>query len=94
MDCDERLVEVEQRAKSNTKRIDKLEKDNEVLHEMAASVQVLATRINYVCEGQEELNERMKTMEEKPAERLNQIISAAIVALAGVLVGYLFGGAI
>ncbi len=42
--CDERLVAVEQRAVSNTRRIDKLEQDNERLHEMAASIKVWPRR--------------------------------------------------
>lgn len=90
--CEERLVAVEQRAKSNTRRIDKLEQDNEALHEMATSITVMATKIDYVCKGQDELNGRLTVIEDKPAARIEQIVSAVIVALVGICIGYLFGG--
>ena len=90
--CDERLVAVEQRAVSNTRRIDKLEQDNDALHEMAASVKVLATKMDYVCKSQDELGGRLAIIEDKPAARMEQIVSAVIVALVGICIGYLFGG--
>lgn len=90
--CEERLVAVEQRAKSNTRRIDKLEQDNEALHEMATSITVMATKIDYVCKSQDELNGRLTIIEDKPAARMEQIVSAVIVALVGICIGYLFGG--
>ena len=90
--CDERLVAVEQRAVSNTRRIDKLEQDNDALHEMATSVKVLATKMDYVCKSQDELGGRLAIIEVKPAARMEQIVSAVIVGLVGICIGYLFGG--
>ena len=90
--CDERLVAVEQRAISNTRRIDKLEQSNEAMLELVSSVKVLATKMDYVCKSQDELNGRLTIIEDKPAARMEQIVSAAIVALVGICLGYLFGG--
>ena len=90
--CDERLVAVEQRASSNTRRIDKLEQDNEALHEMATSIKVMATEMEYMRKGQDELVERVDIIEAKPAARWDQLISAVIAALVGICIGYLFGG--
>lgn len=90
--CEERLVAVEQRAKSNTRRIDKLEQDNDALHEMATSIKVMATEMEYMRKSQDDLNERITVIEDKPAARMEQIVSAAIVALVGICIGYLFGG--
>ena len=90
--CDERLVAVEQRAISNTRRIDKLEQSNEAMLELVSSVKVLATKMDYVCKSQDELNGRLTIIEDKPAARMEQIVSAAIVALVGICIGYLFGG--
>ena len=90
--CDERLVAVEQRSKSNTRRIDKLEQDNGALHEMATSIKVMATEMEYMRKAQDDLNERIEVIEDKPAARLDQIVTAIIVAVVGVCVGYLFGG--
>ena len=90
--CDERLVAVEQRAVSNTRRIDKLEQSNEAMLELVSSVKVLATKMDYVCKSQDELNGRLTIIEDKPAARMEQIMSAVIVALVGICIGYLFGG--
>lgn len=65
--CDERLVAVEQRAVSNTRRIDKLEQSNEAMLELVSSVKVLATKMDYVCKSQDELNGRLTIVEDKPA---------------------------
>lgn len=90
--CDERLVAVEQRAVSNTRRIDKLEQSNDAMLELVSSVKVLATKMDYVCKSQDELNGRLTIIEDKPAARMDQIVTAVIVALIGICVGYLFGG--
>ena len=90
--CDERLVAVEQRAGSNTRRIDKLEQDNGALHEMATSIKVMATEMEYMRKAQDDLNDRITVIEDKPAARMEQIVSAVIVALVGICIGYLFGG--
>lgn len=90
--CEERLVAVEQRAKSNTRRIDKLEQDNDALHEMATSIKVMATEMEYMRQSQDNFNDRLTAIEDKPAARMEQIVSAVIVALVGICVGYLFGG--
>ena len=92
--CDERLVAVEQRAVSNTRRIDKLEQDNGALHEMATSIKVMATEMEYMRKAQDDLNDRITVIEDKPAARMEQIVSAVIVALVGICIGYLFGGGV
>ena len=90
--CDERLVEVEQRAVSNTRRIDKLEQSSEAMLELVSSVKVLATKMDYVCKSQDELSGRLAVIEDKPAARMEQIVSAVIAALVGICLGYVFGG--
>lgn len=92
--CDERLIAVEQRSKSNTHRIDKLEADNGALHEMATSIKVMATEMEYMRKAQDDLNERITIIEDKPSARMDAIVTAVIVALVGICVGYLFGGVI
>ena len=47
----EKLVELEERAKSNSHRISDLEADNKALHQLTASVQVLAAKQQTVEEN-------------------------------------------
>ena len=42
-----RLAEVDARSKSNTHRIDALEKSQEVLNKLATSVEVMATELKH-----------------------------------------------
>ena len=60
--------------------------------ELVSSVKVLATKMDYVCKSQDELNGQLTIFEDKPAARMEQIVSAVIVALVGICIGYLFGG--
>ena len=60
--------------------------------ELVSSVKVLATKMDYVCKSQDELSGRLSVIEDKPAARMEQIVSAVIVALVGICIGYLFGG--
>lgn len=92
--CDERLVKVEQRSISNTRRIDQLERDNKALHNMATSIKVMATEMEYMRKAQDDLNERITEIEDKPAEQLDKIVTAIVVALVGICIGYLFGGVV
>ena len=46
----ERLVETEQRSKSNTKRLDKLELKVDDIHNLALSVQAIATEMKAMRE--------------------------------------------
>ena len=52
----EKLVELEERAKSNSHRISDLEADNKALHQLTASVQVLAAKQQTVEENVQEIN--------------------------------------
>lgn len=52
----ERLVEVEQRAKSNTHRLDAVEKNQEALNSIATSVAVMA-------EQQKNISEKVDTID-------------------------------
>ena len=47
----EKLVELEERAKSNSHRISDLEADNRALHHLATSVEVLATKQEAIVKG-------------------------------------------
>lgn len=99
--CSERIAAIEQRAKSNSHRLDKLEEDTAALHQIATAVEVTTKELEFIRKGQDDTNNRLDdtnnrlaAIEKKPAARMEQIITAVIVAIVGICVGYLFGGGI
>lgn len=93
-----RLTEVEQRSKSNLKRLDKLEKDHDVLHSMAASLEVMANEqkhqtqaITDVKTDMGRLETKVDVLEGKPAKRWDGIVDRAIWAVVAAVIAFLLG---
>lgn len=68
MDEKERLVAVEERAKSNTKRLDEAERKIEDIHDLTYSIKELATETKRLREDVNKIDGRLNTIEEKPAK--------------------------
>ena len=69
LEHEERLSKVEERAKSNTKRLDEVEERQNNLDELVASVRVLATREERVEKDVTEIKSDVKSIKEKPVKR-------------------------
>ena len=93
----ERLVEVEQRAKSNTKRIDEHDNKLEDIHDLTYAVKELANETKLMREDVNNLNSRVANIESEPAKEYkdikknirNQIITfilGAILSGIGVMI--------
>lgn len=78
----EKLVELEERAKSNSHRISDLEADNKALHQLTASVQVLAAKQQTVEENVQEIKRDVKTLKNIPARRWEGVLRAVVTAAA------------
>lgn len=85
-----RLTETEARSKSNTKRIDEIEKKQNDIAELVGSVKVLADREVRVEEDVKEIKEDVKEMKAKPGKRWESVVSHIICAVAGIIVAYIF----
>ena len=83
-----KIAEIEQRAKSNTHRIDELEADNKALHQLATSVEVLATKQETIEENVSEIKADVKSLKALPAGRWEGLVKALVSALVGGLVAY------
>lgn len=91
-----RLTEVEQRSKSNVHRLDKLEKEHEVLHSMAASLEVMANEqkhqtqtITDVKTDVGRLECKVDVLESKPAKRWEGLVDKLIWGVAGAVLAFL-----
>ena len=84
-----RLTEVEDRTKSNSRRLDGLEKRQDDLDELVSTVKVLAVREEVVEETVKKIDGKVECLAAKPAKRwdslINQIITIVVAAIAGFI---------
>lgn len=84
-----RLTEVEERSKSNTHRLDDMEKRQDNLDKLVGTVGVLADREKRVEDDVKEIKVDVKSLTSKPAKRwdnlINQIITILVAAIAGFI---------
>lgn len=83
-----KIVEIDQRSKSNTHRINDLEEDNRALHQLATSVEVLATKQETIEANVTEIKEDVKSLKSLPAGRWEALVKAVVTAIVGALVGF------
>lgn len=86
---EQRLTEVEARSKSNSHRIDDLEKRQDNLDELVSTVKVLAVREENVETNVKEIKSDVKSLTEKPAKRWESIISTIITTLVAAILGFM-----
>ena len=87
-----KLAETESRARSNTRRIEKLEQKQNNLEKLVAAVQVLAAREQSVEADVKEIKADVKTITEKPGKRWDTLIDRVLYALLGAAVSLLAAG--
>ena len=89
LEHEKRLTEVESRSKSNTKRIDEMEKRQDNLDDLVSTVKVLADREKRVEDDVKEIKLSVNEIKEKPTKRLDGIIDKIIFTIVGGVVGYM-----
>lgn len=82
------VAELEARCKSNTHRIDKLEKRQDKLDSIVRSVAVLATEQEHIKSDVAEIKEGIKAIQGKSGRRWDAIVDKALLAVIGALVVY------
>ena len=89
----ERLVEVEQRSKSNTHRLDAVEKNQEALNSIATSVAVMAEQQRNISDKVDTIDDKVSTLETKPGKRWDSLVDKMLCAAAGAVIAWLAAGA-
>lgn len=84
------LVECEQRSKSNTKRIDRLEENYDALNKLTTSVEVMATKMDTMSQSLDQVNTRLSEQESKPGKRWEAVVEKIIFLVIGAVVAYIF----
>lgn len=86
----ERLVEVEQRSKSNTKRLDNLESKVDDIHNLTLSVREIATEMKAMREDMNNIDKRVLAIEDKPNKKLDSMWGYIVSAIISGLIVFLF----
>lgn len=91
LDHERRLTEVEQRAKSNTKRLDELEQRQDDMDALTASIATMATKQAYIEDDVKEIKDDVKTLTEKPAKRWDGVVDTVLCAILAAAVAFALG---
>ena len=83
-----KIAEIEQRSKSNTHRINDLEADNKALHQLATSVEVLATKQETIEANVTEIKDDVKSLKALPGSRWEAVVKGLITAILAGLIGF------
>ncbi len=84
-----RLTTVEDRSKSNTKRLDEMEKRQDNLDDLVSTVKVLAVREEAVENDVKEIKNDVKSLTSKPGKRWDSLMDKIIWAVAGAVLAFI-----
>ena len=93
LDMEHRMTAVEDRSKSNTLRLNKLEESTVVLNRLATAVEVMATKQDTMGESVERLEGKVDSLEAKPAKRWEGLLDKILLVVAGAFIAWLLSGA-
>lgn len=95
-ELESRLTAVEQRSKSNSHRLEQVEKQQEAIHSLAASLQVMAAEqkhqteaIQTVREDVSRLDGKVDALEMKPAKRWDNLVEKLVWGVTGAVLAWL-----
>ena len=89
MDIEHRLTEVEGRSKSNTHRLDDLERRQDNLDDLVSTVKVLAVREEQVENDVKEIKSDVKSLTSKPGKMWDSMVEKIMLTIVAAVVGYI-----
>lgn len=84
------LVEADQRSKSNTHRLDKLEEQWEVLNKLAVSVEKMGVSLSTMDKTIQKLDKKVEEQEAKPGKRWEALVEKVVFLFVGAVAAYVF----
>lgn len=90
LDHERRLTEVEERSKSNSHRIDAVEKKQNEFGDLVSSIKELAVREQNVENDVKEIKSDVKDLTGKSGKRWDSLVEKVIVTAAAAIIGFLF----
>lgn len=81
------IIETNQSVKSAHHRIDRLETDIGEIKELTIAVKEIAMETKATREDVNDMNKRLKTVEEKPQKKWDGIVDTGLKTIVGAIVG-------
>lgn len=88
LSIEHRLTAVEDRAKSNTHRLEKLEESTEAINRLAGSVEVMAVKLDVMNGNVTKLTTDVETIKAEPGKRWKFVVEKAIYFVVAAVVGF------
>lgn len=85
----ERLTAVEQRSKSNSHRLETLEKHTEALNTLATSVAVMAERVETTGDKVDGLCTDVQELKSEPGKRWKLVVEKVIYIVVSAVMGFI-----
>ena len=86
-----RLIKVEERSKSNSHRLDEVERRQDDLDKLVSSVSVLAAKQEQVETDVKEMKADVKTLIGKPARRWDAMVDKVLWAVVAAVIAFALG---
>lgn len=86
----EKITEIDSRSKSNTKRIDKIEKRVDDLSDVYVALTKVNDKVDNIDDDVKEIKKDMKDIKDKPGKRMDQIIGYILSAIIGGIISFIF----
>lgn len=83
-----KITENESRSKSNTHRIDELERRQDNLDKMTQSIEVMTNEMGHIKSDVQESKSDIKELKDKPAKRWDSVIDKVIMTVVGAVIAY------
>ena len=84
------LTECDQRSKSNTHRLDRLEQNYEALNRLTVSVETMGVKLGNLDATMQKLDARMEEQEAKPGKRWDGLVTTLIGVIVGAVMAVVF----
>lgn len=88
-----RLVSVEERSKSNSHRLEALEKQTEAINRIATSVEVMTVQQHTMASQITEMSQEVKELKAEPGKRWRFVVEKAIYVVVSAVVGFVLAKA-
>ena len=93
LEMEHRVTAVEKLAGSNRHRLEDVEKRQDNLDELVASVAVFAKEQEHIQADVKEIKADVKALTDKPAKRWDSLVDKLLFAVAGAVLAWLAAGA-
>ena len=92
LEMEHRVTAVEKLAGSNRHRLEDIEKRQDNLDELVASVAVFAKEQEHIQADVKEIKADVKALTDKPAKRWESLVDKLLLVAAGAFLGWLAAG--